>query len=159
MFSVQPPPAAAPPSDEKPWHAAFPTPTSSLANGTLASITPAALRDEINRQPRLEERDFLVVDVRRTDFEDAFIRGAVNLPAHSFYPTLDSLLPLLSSYKFVIFHCQSSSGRGPRTAAWYQDRLNERGISTDVSRGVVLEGGIKAWVKAFGSEDAETLKL
>lgn len=69
-------------------------------------------------------RTFLVVDVRRTDFEVryamdrcrtgkrdapgelsslnslptqvAFIRGAVNFPAHSFYQTLDSLVPILS---------------------------------------------------------------
>lgn len=168
MFSVQPPPpVAAVASDassvhkgeEKPWHAAFPIPKASLEDSTLSSITVSALRDKMKIQPDLNGRDFLVVDVRRTDFENAFIRGAVNLPAHSFYPTLDSLVPFLSSYKHVIFHCQSSSGRGPRTAAWYQDRLNELGITKEKSEGVVLTGGIKAWIKEFGVEDEQTVKL
>ncbi|GAA5907829.1 uncharacterized protein JCM6883_001906 [Sporobolomyces salmoneus] len=163
MFSVQPPAASALPTgsnaEEKPWHAAFPTPRSSLNDGTLSSITTAELREKIKQQSDLSKRDFLVVDVRRTDFEDGFIRGAVNLPAHSFYPTLDSLVPFLSSYKQVIFHCQSSSGRGPRTAAWYQDKLNDLGVSPEKSEGVVLTGGIKAWIKEYGLEDEETVKL
>ncbi|GAA5980240.1 hypothetical protein JCM5350_000884 [Sporobolomyces pararoseus] len=145
--------------EEKPWHAAFPTPQSSLQDSTLSSISVSHLRDQIREQPDLSKRDFLVVDVRRTDFEDAFIRGAINLPAHSFYPTLESLIPTLSSYKQVIFHCQSSSGRGPRTAAWYQDKLNELGIPKEKSQGVVLTGGIKAWVKEVGLGDVETVKL
>ncbi|GAA5832638.1 hypothetical protein JCM5353_006703 [Sporobolomyces roseus] len=160
MFSVQPPPTTTPStSEEKPWHSAFPSPTSSLKDNTLSSITVSELREKVEQQSDLSKRDFLVVDVRRTDFEDAFIRGAVNLPAHSFYPTLDSLLPLLSSHKQVIFHCQSSSGRGPRCAAWYQDRLNEQKIGKEVSEGAVLEGGIKKWIAEVGLDDGETVKL
>ncbi|GAA5885071.1 hypothetical protein JCM16303_006390 [Sporobolomyces ruberrimus] len=161
MFSVQPPPVSTAPtaSEEKPWHAAFPAPVSTLKDGSLASITVSQLREKIEQQTDLSKRDFLVVDVRRTDFEDAFIRGALNLPAQSFYQTLDSLLPILSSYKQVIFHCQSSSGRGPRVAAWYQDRLNEKGVPKETSEGVVLTGGIKAWIKEFGLKDSETCKL
>ncbi|GAA5960737.1 hypothetical protein JCM3765_007311 [Sporobolomyces pararoseus] len=146
-------------AEEKPWHSAFPTPKSSLKDSTLSSISVSQLRDKIRQESDLSKREFLVVDVRRTDFEDAFIRGAINLPAHSFYPTLESLIPLLSSYKQVIFHCQSSSGRGPRTAAWYQDKLNELGIPKEKSEGVVLTGGIKAWIKEFGLEEVETVKL
>ncbi|GAA5829723.1 hypothetical protein JCM3766R1_001279 [Sporobolomyces carnicolor] len=147
-----------PKTEELPWHAAFPVPRSSLSTATLASIPVYRLREMMEEQKDVQ-RDFLVVDVRRTDFEDAFIQGAVNLPAHSFYPTLDSLVPILSSYKQVIFHCQSSSGRGPRTAGWYQDRLNELGIPNETSKAVVLEGGVKAWIKQFGLDDAHTVKL
>ena len=91
----------------------------------------------------------------------AFIRGAVNLPAHSFYPTLASVLPLLRTYKRVIFHCQSSSGRGPRCAGWLQDALDalpatDSGPKPDV---VVLAGGIKEWWKRYGTQEGLTVKI
>ncbi|GAA5866524.1 hypothetical protein JCM1840_001346 [Sporobolomyces johnsonii] len=150
---------ARPRNDPPSWHAAFPTPSACLANSSLASIAADALRDLILAQPRLDQRDFLVVDVRRTDFENAFVAGAVNLPAHSFYPTLPSLLPILSRYRRVIFHCQSSNGRGPRCAGWYQDALNDAGIKQDVSESMVLEGGIKVWVESFGMDKGLTVQL
>ena len=91
----------------------------------------------------------------------AFIRGAINLPAHSFFPTLPSLLPLLRTYKRVIFHCQSSSGRGPRCAGWLQDALDalpesDRGARPAV---VVLKGGIKEWYGLYGGEEGVTVKI
>ncbi|GAA5964682.1 hypothetical protein JCM21900_000330 [Sporobolomyces salmonicolor] len=145
--------------EETPWHAAFPTPTASLSNSTLSGISAPELRELVLAQPELGQREFLVVDVRRTDFEEAFIKGAVNFPAHSFYPTLPSVLPILSRYRTVIFHCQSSQGRGPRCAGWYQDALDQAGIARDVSRAVVLAGGIKEWVRQFGDEREVTVKL
>ncbi|GAA5879851.1 hypothetical protein JCM1840_006973 [Sporobolomyces johnsonii] len=145
--------------EETPWHAAFPTPTASLSNSTLSSISAPELRELLVAQPELDKREFLVVDVRRTDFEEAFIKGAVNFPAHSFYPTLPSMLPLLSRYRTVIFHCQSSQGRGPRCAGWYQDALDQAGIAKDVSRAVVLTGGIKEWVRQFGEDRDATVSL
>ncbi|GAA5891944.1 hypothetical protein JCM5296_004639 [Sporobolomyces johnsonii] len=148
-----------PRNDAPSWHAAFPTPSAHLENSSLAPITAAELRDLILSQPRLDQRDFLVVDVRRTDFENAFVAGAVNLPAHSFYPTLPALLPILSRYRRVIFHCQSSNGRGPRCAGWYQDALNDAGIKQDVSESMVLEGGIKGWVESFGMDKGLTVQL
>ncbi|KAF7350511.1 Rhodanese-like protein [Mycena venus] len=104
-------------------------------------------------------KDYIVVDVRRTDFEDASIAGCLNLPAHSFYPTLSTIVALLASVPLVIFHCNSCKpgGRGPRTAGWYQDACNAQGAGT--SRAVVLEGGIKAWVEAFGEDANLTKKL
>lgn len=87
----------------------------------------------------------------------AFIKTAINLPAQSFPLVLPSLLPLLSTYPRVIFHCQSSAGRGPRVAAWYQDALDAAGITS--SKAEVLEGGIKEWVEKYGEEDALTVKL
>jgi len=105
-------------------------------------------------------RDIQVVDVRRTDFELAFIKGAINLPAHSFYPTLSGLVPILSRYKQVVFHCQSCSatGRGVRTAGWFQDALNEQGIKADVCEALILDGGIKGWVEEY-KEDPWTIFL
>ncbi|BGP16157.1 hypothetical protein JCM10213v2_004152 [Rhodosporidiobolus nylandii] len=190
-------------SSEAPWHAAFPTPSASIATGTLANISPQELKQKLEYEPDLAKRSFVVVDVRRTDFEvravdstaghdrgkvweegipvgegwtgqvsvgsllilsleqNGYIRGAINLPAHSFFPTLPSLLPILSRYPLVILHCNSCSagGRGDRCAGWLQDAYDAAGISKDASRAVVLDGGIKGWLKAYGEDETVTVKL
>ncbi|KAJ7484677.1 Rhodanese-like domain-containing protein [Mycena latifolia] len=134
------------------WHAAFPSPTA-----TPASITPSDLATMMRDKEIM--KDYLVVDVRRTDFEGASITGCLNLPAHSFYPTRSTIVALLSTVPVVVFHCNSCKpgGRGPRTAGWYQDALDANGSTT--SRAVFLEGGIKAWVEAFGEDENLTKKL
>ncbi|KAI0791917.1 Rhodanese-like domain-containing protein [Abortiporus biennis] len=97
-------------------------------------------------------KDFVVVDVRKGDFEDHYIQSAINLPAQSFHQTLPTLRVILQKIPVVIFYCGSSNGRGPRCAAWYQDALDEAGVDRTESEAKVLEGGIKGWVKKFGEE-------
>merc|ERR1712080_3801 len=83
MASSQPDLTAAAPTsagpkteNEKPWHAAFPTPSRSLDNGSLATVTAQELREWIVRRKDLaEEKEFLVVDVRRTDFEEGLSKA------------------------------------------------------------------------------------
>jgi arsenical-resistance protein 2 len=58
--------------------------------------------------------------------------------------------PSLSSISAVIFHCSSSKGRGPRCAAWYQDKLDE--MNNNSSKAFVLTGGIDAWIQSFPDE-------
>jgi arsenical-resistance protein 2 len=101
-----------------------------------------------------------VVDVRRTDFENVAIRSALNLPAHSFYPTLPGVLRVLGEYEAVVFHCNSCSpdGRGDRCARWYQQALDEAGLSSQ-SQTYILNGGIKAWTAEFGEDDELSVKL
>ncbi|KAJ6609701.1 hypothetical protein B0H10DRAFT_2193759 [Mycena sp. CBHHK59/15] len=72
------------------WHSAFPVPVAEPR-----FITPEELAVIIREKEIV--KDYLVVDVRRTDFEDASIVGCLNLPAHSFFPTLPAILALLSS--------------------------------------------------------------
>ncbi|SCV74370.1 BQ2448_6802 [Microbotryum intermedium] len=133
------------------WWETFPSPIAEPDKMTTYQLREMMLDGQTGAGV---ERRFLVVDVRRTDFEDSFIKGAINLPAHSFHPTLPSLLPILSQYALVIFHCQSSSGRGPRCAGWYQGLLNQHSITS--SKAVVLEGGIKKWrLEKAGNERLE----
>ena len=61
MASQQQAPDA--PAKPSPWHAIFPTP-----KAQLPSITPEALA-ELIRSDRVPGKDYIVVDVRRTDFE------------------------------------------------------------------------------------------
>lgn len=209
--------------DDKPWTAGLPTPTRSLADGSLPTISAQELAAKM-RQGAAAQGELLVVDVRRTDFEVSperlvgipasrsrsvwtmrirrFARGwrfgrriaeslflvpgrihqgcdqppgSLVLPDSPFPPADPlpvrppsasppshaalSLIWCSNRYHSVIFHCQSSSGRGPRCAGWYQDALDAAGIAQETSRAVVLSGGIKAWVKEFGQDEELTVKL
>ena len=42
----------------------------------------------------------------------------------------------------------ASNGRGPRCAGWFADYITEKG--DDSIQSLILEGGIKGWVKAEG---------
>lgn len=119
---------------EVPWHAIYPTPK---------CVVPSLPRHELLqwfRDGKKAGKDFVLVDVRRTDFEvckgylltltwfggrslgwkgetcqieanmigqGGTIRGSINLPAHSLYPTLPAVYALLSSSgaKHVLWYC------------------------------------------------------
>ncbi|KAI5888783.1 Rhodanese-like protein [Schizophyllum commune H4-8] len=138
-----------------PWYSAFPDPKHTELQGISPDDLAAVLRDPATQVAK----DVLVVDVRRTDFEGVAIKGAINLPAHSFYETVDTAVELLKTVKKVVFHCQAClpGGRAYRAAGWYADALEKRGLSTD---GVYyLEGGIKAWKEKYGEDEELSVKL
>ncbi|KAL4892741.1 Rhodanese-like domain-containing protein [Aspergillus ambiguus] len=138
-------------TQEKPWHAAFPAP-----RNTAASIT----REEVlqwMREGKQAGKDYVLVDLRRNDFEGGTIRGSLNLPAQSLYPSLPTVYSLLSAggVKHILWYCGSSSGRGTRAANWFADFLEDRNDSS--IRSLVLQGGIKGWVGA-GPEYQELME-
>ncbi|KAL4906721.1 hypothetical protein BDW74DRAFT_137010 [Aspergillus multicolor] len=133
---------------DQPWHASFPAPKTtdpaSLARATLLSwLQPDS---SSTRKPGA---DFLVIDLRRNDFEGGTIKGSLNLPAQSLYPSLPTLFALVrgAGVKDVIFYCGSSQGRGTRAAGWFADYLKEQGVEENEIKSWKLEGGIKGWVK------------
>ncbi|KAJ5840750.1 uncharacterized protein N7525_005938 [Penicillium rubens] len=95
-------------------------------------------------------KDFVLVDLRRTDFEGGTIRGSLNLPSQSLYPTIPTLYSVLSQGGIanVVWYCDtgSSRGRGVRAANWFAEYLEEQRDMTIKS--LVLEGGIKGWATA-----------
>ncbi|RDW87695.1 hypothetical protein BP5796_03389 [Coleophoma crateriformis] len=137
------------PAQADPWWAAFPAARAKCPE--ISADDVMKLFDDMDIA--VGPRSFLLVDVRRNDWEGGTIRTSLNLPAQSFYQSRKTLLELCdrASIKEVIFYCGSSSGRGPRCAAWFQDyiddiaKFNKR---TDI-KVLVLKGGIKGWVKDF----------
>lgn len=127
------------------WHAAFPTPAFDTPR-----MSPESLADIMNS--KVAGVDYLVVDVRRTDFEGIVIHGAINLPAHSFYQTISTIATLIGNIPHVVFHCNSCSetGRGPRVAGWYAEHLRKLGITT--SQAWVLDGGIKKFGSLYAGD-------
>ncbi|EPE36027.1 Rhodanese/Cell cycle control phosphatase [Glarea lozoyensis ATCC 20868] len=133
------------------WWAAFPEPKASVPEITGDDLYE--MFDEMDIKP--EPRSFLLVDVRRTDWEfdeerkdvahggvryqsltrgtqGGTIRTSINLPAQSFYQSRKTLVDLCdrAEIKTVIFYCATchagaSSGRGPRCANWMQDYIND----------------------------------
>ncbi|ETN45254.1 uncharacterized protein HMPREF1541_10131 [Cyphellophora europaea CBS 101466] len=92
--------------------------------------------------------DFLLIDLRRVDHEGGTIRGSINLPAQSLYPSLPVLLKICQSLPHVqqvVWYCGSSKGRGSRAAGWFSDLLEDHGINNIKS--VILSGGITGWVQ------------
>lgn len=52
-------------------------------------------------------RDFLLVDVRRTDYEGGTVKTSINLPAHSLYQTRPVIYQLCkqAGIRYIIFYC------------------------------------------------------
>ncbi|KAK4550161.1 hypothetical protein LTR36_003128 [Oleoguttula mirabilis] len=91
----------------------------------------------------------LIIDVRRTDYEGGAIRGSLNIPAQGFWWNRGMLYEMAykADIEWVVFTCGSSSGRGPRCAAWFLEHVRDVAEDNDMQV-MVLEGGVKGWVKA-----------
>ena len=76
-----------------------------------AEVTHDVLAEMIKDSAEDEDTGFVVVDVRRTDFEEHAIKNALNIPAQSFYLGLSTWSKVFGD-RTVIFHCSSSNGRG-----------------------------------------------
>ncbi|KAI0150542.1 Rhodanese-like domain-containing protein [Xylariaceae sp. FL1272] len=136
---------------ETPWHAAFPAPR--------IAEPPSLTREEVLHKLRSDTLpDFVIVDLRRNDFEGGTIRGAVNLPAQTLYPSIPTLYALFKAAggsgdlgnPDSDPRCQGSrSSRGARAAGWFADYIQEKGDNEMQS--VTLQGGIKGWVAAGDS--------
>jgi len=128
-------------SAEAPWHAAYPA----VKAASILTITCKELLHwyEEGKKPGL---DFVLVDLRRADHEGGTIKGSINLPAQSLYPSLPTLYTLFSEAKipYVIWYCGSSKGRGNRAAGWFADHLSEK--AGNKMQSMVLVGGIQEWV-------------
>ena len=127
-------------STEQPWHAAFPAPT-------MEAETMPQRRAMMILSMKIAS--MLIIDVRRTDYEGGAIRGSLNIPAQGFWWNRGMLYELAykADMEWIVFTCGSSNGRGPRCAGWFLEFV--RNVVEDVNMQVmVLEGGIKGWVKA-----------
>ncbi|KLJ05427.1 oxidoreductase [Blastomyces silverae] len=146
--------AAAPaPTQEIPWHEAFPAPRTKAAVISRSEVL-GWLEDPSKKSAPV---DFVLVDVRRADHEGGTISTSINLPAQSLYPSIPTLYAIFKQggIKKVIWYCGSSRGRGTRASGWFADYILEKeGEGAGGMQSLVLEGGIKGWVGA-GEEYVE----
>jgi arsenical-resistance protein 2 len=132
--------------EDKPWWAAFPEYKSSCPQIEASEVK--VLLEADAAAGASAARKFLLVDVRRTDWEGGTVATSINFPAHTLYQTRPVIYRLCkqAGIEHIIFYCGSSNGRGPRSAGWMQDYLNEVGETT--MKALILKGGIKGWQKA-----------
>ncbi|KAK3177467.1 hypothetical protein K4F52_009758 [Lecanicillium sp. MT-2017a] len=159
---------------EAPWHAAYPSPRSTKAAGITRQELLKKMEDSGNDGTK--PKNFLLVDLRRTDYEvraclsfghatllpsrpsglfanittvyrmqGGTIRGSINLPAQSLYPSIPTLHILFKAagLRSIIWYCGSSRGRGTRAARWFQDYLDDCGDTGMES--LVLLDGVAGW--------------
>jgi arsenical-resistance protein 2 len=93
--------------DGTPWWTDFPEPRSLAAQVGSEDVFQLLQDHELADK---EPRKFLLVDARRTDCTGGTVRGAMNLPAHSFYPTRKIMYDLCkqAGIERVIFYCGES---------------------------------------------------
>ncbi|KAK5162677.1 uncharacterized protein LTR77_011251 [Saxophila tyrrhenica] len=129
---------------EQPWYAAYP-PARSEPQAISRHDVLQLLKSETTA-----DSAFVLVDLRRTDYEGGTILESINLPAQSLHPTIPSLYKIFSAagVRQVIWYCGSSRGRGTRAASWFADYLNEQGDAK--MKSLVLSDGIKGWVAEKG---------
>ncbi|EQB53132.1 hypothetical protein CGLO_07178 [Colletotrichum gloeosporioides Cg-14] len=127
--------AGATATETPPWWAAFPAPKAKSLE-VEADEVMALLEARAAAGPD-SPRDFLLVDVRRNDWEGGTISTSINFPAQTLYQT-----------RPVIHELCSSNGRGPRSANWLQDYFDD--VGETAVQAVILKGGIKSWVRKYG---------
>ncbi|KAI9761914.1 MAG: hypothetical protein M1840_001530 [Geoglossum simile] len=116
-----------------PWFSAYPAPRSVAPQ----SITRFELLQWL-REGREDERDFILVDLRRTDHE---VSTSLMNKLRVFVRSSSVLVLTLRTT------CSGSSrGRGNRAAGWFEDYISDRGDTT--MKSYVLEEGINAWVRS-----------
>ncbi|KAF3309149.1 hypothetical protein TWF173_011381 [Orbilia oligospora] len=141
--------AAAPPA---PWYSAYPAPRSDTPN----KITCEEVLELLNGVDVSGAQDFVLIDVRRNDYEGGSIRGSINIPAQSFYTTIPSWYALFKAagVKKAIWYCNSSRGRGTRSALWFQDYIDDNNDAE--LKTMILVDGIKGWATS-GDEYVERM--
>jgi Cdc25 family phosphatase len=103
-------------------------------------------------------KDYLVVDVRDSDFIGGNIPNCRNAPSATFSDKLDSLIRDTKSVPQVIFHCALSQSRGPKAAREYDDRRRQLQKDDDVSHDVlILRGGFTDFQGKF-KDDPELVE-
>ncbi|KAF3169465.1 hypothetical protein TWF751_007061 [Orbilia oligospora] len=85
------------------WYSAYPAPRSGAPN----KITREEVLEALEGAESSGIRDFVLIDVRRNDYEGGSIHGSINIPAQSFYTTIPSWYSLFKAagIKKAIWYC------------------------------------------------------
>lgn len=100
----------APPSGETPpWWAGLPEPQATCE--TMENAEVMKVLEKTLAGPKHESRDFLLVDVRRNDWEGGTVATSINLPAQSLFQTRPVVYQLCKQAGIdkIIFYCGKDS--------------------------------------------------
>jgi len=110
-------------------------------------------RDDLSEIIKSDKRpgeDYLVVDVRDSDFVGGNITNCRRAPSNTFSDNLDDLVRDTKNVPKVIFHCALSQSRGPKAAHQYNDRRKQLQNDDDGPQEVlILRGGFTEFQEKF----------
>ncbi|KAG9315751.1 Rhodanese-like domain-containing protein [Chiua virens] len=116
---------------------------------SIPRITSADLADII-KSDKKPWQDYLVVDVRDSDWKGGNIKGSYNLPSQKFQAGVDELISKTKDVPEVIFHCKFSQERGPNAALIYNGRrLLQEADEYKNQQVYVLQGGFNTFANRF----------
>jgi hypothetical protein len=97
--------------EDKPWWAAFPEYKSSCPQIEASEVK--VLLEADAAAGASAARKFLLVDVRRTDWEGGTVATSLNFPAHTLYQTRPVIYRLCkqAGIEHIIFYCGKPPGR------------------------------------------------
>ncbi|KAJ3323667.1 hypothetical protein HDV06_001397 [Boothiomyces sp. JEL0866] len=121
-------------------------------------ITPQELYQYIKDPAHVAGRDYLVVDVRDSDFAGGNIIGCRNIPAHHFNDEMEinTVHDELKAVGKLFFHCALSQVRGPRCAQKYCTFINQSSGHFEQEI-VILRGGFEEF-KSLYSQDKSVVE-
>ncbi|KAJ1932287.1 Cdc25 phosphatase Ibp1 [Linderina pennispora] len=126
-------------------------------------ITVDKLAELVRDPTKIAGKDYVVVDVRDSDYNGGHIPGAVNVPAHEMHDQAAALVQKYADVPEVIFHCALSQVRGPKSARIYNEAVQERlekaaGDDPLFGQNIqVLTGGFTSWLYRFRETEPEMI--
>lgn len=96
---------AQPSGDARPWWADLPEPRATCETIEIAEVM--SLLEKTLAGPKYEKRNFLLVDVRRNDWDGGTVATSINLPAQSLFQTRPVVYQLCkqAGIEKLIFYC------------------------------------------------------
>ncbi|KAF9136716.1 hypothetical protein BGX30_010930 [Mortierella sp. GBA39] len=91
-----------------------------------AFVDGAVVKDILEDKSKVPGKDYLIIDVRDSDYIGGHIRGSVNIPAHDIRENLPTLIEEYKAVPQLIFHCALSQVRGPKAANRWAEALAAR---------------------------------
>jgi len=117
---------------------------------TAVKYISADVLSAIIKSNKLPRKDYLVIDVRDSDFIGGHIPNCLHSPSATFSDKVDDLVKDTKDVPQVIFHCALSQARGPKAARKYNDRRNQLLDENDTPHEVlILRGGFTEFQEKF----------
>ncbi|KAK6527723.1 hypothetical protein TWF694_004703 [Orbilia ellipsospora] len=133
-------------------------------------ILPSADTAESSDTTTVPQKEKIaIIDVRDSDHIGGHIKSSQHHPSSTFSTSVHTLIPSLSSYDKVIFHCALSQQRGPSAALKYirlkkeleerkrlasseEDELLYKNVKGENQEVYVLDGGFVEWQEKYGED-------
>ncbi|KAF9925393.1 hypothetical protein FBU30_004807 [Linnemannia zychae] len=89
-------------------------------------IDGEVVKELLEDKSKVSGKDYLIIDVRDSDYVGGHIRGSVNIPSKELPERLPTLIESYKEIPQLIFHCALSQVRGPKAANRWAEAIAAR---------------------------------